>query len=114
MVYESLAMKYRKINQEICEASGQAMKVVHIVGGGSRNDMLNQFTANALGLPVIAGPVEATAAGNIMVQAMALNIVKSLHDTMPIIKQAFPIRKYEPQDTELWNKTYERFKKMIA
>ena len=114
MVYESLAMKYRQINETISSVSGMKTNVVHIIGGGSRNNMLNQFTADALGIPVVTGPLDATAVGNIMVQAMGLGILRSLHEAMPIIKQAFPIKEYQPRDTDLWNKAYERFRELIA
>ena len=109
LVYESLALKYRMVNEQICAACGLESKVVHIVGGGCRNKLLNQFAANALGLPVLAGPEEATAIGNLMVQAVGLGILDSLHDAQPIIKAAFPIEEYRPQDTDAWAKAYGRF-----
>jgi rhamnulokinase len=114
MVYESLALKYRRINEDISRVCGRQSAVVHIVGGGSRNTMLNQFTADAVGLPVLAGPVEATAVGNLMVQAMGLGKFRSLADAMPIIKQAFPIRRCQPRDTAAWSKAYEQFRKVSA
>lgn len=113
LVYESLALKYRLVNEQICAVCGSKTKVVHIVGGGSKNKMLNQYTADALGMPVLAGPEEATAVGNLMVQAMGLGIIKSMRQALPIIKQAFPIREYKPRDTASWDKAYERFKKII-
>jgi rhamnulokinase len=82
---------------------------VHIVSGGSRNRLLNQFVANATGLPVLAGPEEATAAGNLMVQALGLGIVGSLREAMPVIKKTFPIKRYVPDDSEVWSKAYARF-----
>lgn len=113
LVYESLALKYRCISDDISKIAGQPTKVVHIVGGGSRNELLNQFTANAIGAPVSAGPVEATAVGNLMVQALGLGIIKSLHDARPIIKGAFPIKVYHPQDTGAWAKAFQQFQKRI-
>lgn len=112
LVYESLALKYRMVNEQICSVCGKKSKVIHIVGGGSKNILLNQFTADALGLPVLAGPEEATAVGNFMVQAKGLGIIGSMSDALPIIKEAFLIRKYEPQDTRIWNENYERFRKI--
>ena len=108
-VYESLALKYRLVNEQICDVSGKKTAVVNIVGGGSKNLMLNQYTADALGLPVMAGPVEATAVGNFMVQAMGLGLIESMEAAQPIITGAFPIRRYEPQDTTPWDAAYERF-----
>ncbi len=114
LVYESLALKYRMVNEQICSVCGKQSKAVNIVGGGSKNEMLNQFTADALGLPVFAGPEEATAVGNFMVQAMGLGIIRSMADALPIIKAAFPIKQYKPQDTKVWDKTYEQFCKICA
>ena len=113
-VYESLALKYRRINEQICGVCGTETRVVHIVGGGSKNVMLNQFTADALGLPVIAGPEDGTAVGNLMVQAMGLGIIKSMKEALPIIKQAFPLKEYKPRDVAAWDKAYERFRKIVA
>jgi len=109
LVYESLAMKYRVISGDISRIAGRATKVVHIVGGGSRNELLNRFTADAIGAPVIAGPVEATAVGNLMVQALGLGAIKSLAAAMPVIKKAFPIKTYTPQNKDAWNAAYLRF-----
>jgi rhamnulokinase len=112
VVYESLALKYRRINEQICSVCGNESKVVHIVGGGSKNIMLNQFVADALGLPVVAGPEEGTAVGNLMVQAMGLGIIKSMQEALPIIRQAFPLKEYKPRDVAAWSKAYERFCKV--
>ncbi|MBI2441802.1 MAG: rhamnulokinase [Lentisphaerae bacterium] len=113
MAYESLALKYRAINEDISAASGQETRQVHIVGGGSQNELLNQFTADALALPVSAGPAEATAVGNIMVQALGLGMISSLHDALPIIKRAFPIREFKPADTAAWDQAYVRFRRLV-
>jgi rhamnulokinase len=114
LVYESLALKYRAVNEQICAVSGRSSRTVNIVGGGSRNEMLNRFTADALGLRVLAGPEEATAVGNFMVQAMGLGVIRSMQDAQPIIKQVFPIREYRPQDTASWDRAYERFRRIVA
>ena len=113
VVYESLALKYRYINELLAKISGKPNKVVHIVGGGSKNVMLNQFAADAIGLPVLAGPEEATAIGNCMVQAMGLGVIKTMRDGIPLIREAFPIREYKPQDTARWNEAYKKFKAMV-
>ena len=113
-VYESLALKYRMVNEQISKACGRQSKVVNIVGGGSRNEMLNQFTADALGLPVVAGPEEATAAGNFMAQALGLGIIGSVPEALPIIRQAFPIREYRPRDTGAWEQAYARFRQFVG
>jgi rhamnulokinase len=86
---------------------------VHIVGGGCRNAMLNQFTANALGLPVFAGPEEATAVGNFMVQALGLGVLRSMADALPIIRAAFPIARFDPQPGSDWDRAYAQFCALI-
>ncbi|MDA3926350.1 MAG: rhamnulokinase [Kiritimatiellae bacterium] len=112
-VYESLALKYRRVNEQINAVTDTTTDVVHIVGGGSNNDLLNQFTANSTGMPVMAGPKEATAVGNIMVQAIGAEIVPNLKKAMPYIKSAFPITKFEPQEAVAWSEAYERFVKLL-
>jgi sugar (pentulose or hexulose) kinase len=113
VVYESLALKYRMVNEQICSVCGTKSKIVHIVGGGSKNKLLNQFTADSLGMPVLAGPEEATAVGNLMVQAMGLGIISSMQEALPIIKQAFPISEYKPENTAQWDKAFERFCRLV-
>lgn len=112
-IFESLALKYKYVLSCLCELSPHAIEVLHIIGGGSQNKLLNQFTANATGLPVVAGPYEATAIGNIMMQAKGLGLVKSLKEIRAIINESFTLESYEPQDTELWNNAYEKFLKLI-
>ncbi|MDD5706823.1 MAG: rhamnulokinase [Kiritimatiellae bacterium] len=112
LVYESLALKYRLVNEQLAQVIGRPAKVVHIVGGGSGNKLLNQFTADALGLPVMAGPKEATAVGNLMVQAMGLGVLPDLAAAQPLIKAAFPIGVFQPGDRAPWEAAYERFLKL--
>jgi len=109
-VYESLAMKYRMVNQQICGACGTESKVVHIVGGGCKNGLLNRCTANALGMPVLAGPEEATAVGNFMAQALGLGIIGSMQDAQPMIRKAFGIKELKPDDTAAWDAAYDKFR----
>lgn len=113
LVYESLALKYRMVNEQICRVSNTRTRVVHVVGGGSKNELLNQFTADALGLPVLAGPEEATAAGNMMVQALGLRVIGSMREAGAIIRQAFPIKSYKPKDPESWSRAYQRFARIV-
>ena len=112
-IYESLALKYRMVGEAVSAASGKPNRVVHIVGGGSKNEMLNQFAANATGLKVVAGPEEATAVGNAMVQAVAMGVIASLSESQEMIRAAFPIREYRPRDTETWEKAYARFRAVV-
>jgi rhamnulokinase len=106
---ESLALTYRRTLEGLQDVLGRRMKVIHVVGGGSRNELLNQMTADACGVPVIAGPVEATAAGNILVQAMALGSIKSLADAREVVRRSFDVKRYEPRDTKSWDEAYGRY-----
>lgn len=113
-VYESLALKYRAVGEQIAAVSGKPVRVVHIVGGGSRNELLNQFTANACGMKVIAGPEEATAIGNAMVQALGLGVIAEMSEAQPMIRSGFPIREYKPKDRAAWDAAYQKFKEVAA
>ena len=93
---------------------GRKIKTIHIVGGGVQNELLSQMTADACGRTVIAGPVEATAAGNILVQAMATGDVKSLADARNIVRNSFDVKKYEPSGSKEWDAAYSRFRELVA
>jgi len=110
VVYESLALKYRLIAQEIDQITKINSKRIQIVGGGCNNKILNQFTANAFGLPVYTGPADATVAGNIIVQAMGMGIINGINEAICLIKDSFTINKYSPMNTAEWNGAFERFK----
>lgn len=113
IVYESLAMKYRYVKEQIDKVCGTSSEMVNIVGGGSKNTLLNQFTADATGLKVITGPEEATAAGNIMIQAISLGIIKSIEEAHELIKSAFSIKEYKPKEFKQWDLEYKRFLKIL-
>ena len=106
---ESLALKYRWALEKLEAVWGRAISVIHIVGGGTQNKLLCQFTADATGLPVIAGPIEATVIGNIMVQAIANGFIQSLSEARQVIRRSFDVVTYEPQDSVGWDDAYERF-----
>jgi rhamnulokinase len=112
-VYESLALKYRNVNENINAVIATPTEVVHIVGGGSNNALLNQFTADSIGVSVLAGPKEATAVGNIMVQAIGAGVIADLKRAMPYIKSAFSIKRYDPQNCAVWEEAYQRFTKLL-
>jgi rhamnulokinase len=95
-ILESLAFKYRNVVDRIKTITGKRIERLHIVGGGSQNDLLNQLTSNACGIPVAANPVEATALGNIIVQALAKNILPSLQKARELVAHSFPVKWYEP------------------
>ncbi len=109
-IYESLALKYRKTAESIEKLMGRNAKVIHVVGGGTKDRFLSQMTADACGIPVAAGPEEATAIGNLMMQAIAAGEVKDLSQAREIIAASFELKHYEPTaDRAMWDEAYERF-----
>ena len=96
------------------ELTGTRLTEIKIIGGGSKNRMLNQFTADATGRVVLAGPVEATALGNIAVQMLATGAVSSLAEARAAIARSFPSDRYEPVETEHWNREYARFRQLVG
>ncbi len=109
VILESLAFKYRESVDKLSEILGKKPEVLHILGGGGRNRLLNQFAANAVALPVIAGPAEATAAGNILMQMIALGDLESLSEGRELIRRSFPTETYTPQNTAVWNEKYQQY-----
>ena len=107
---ESLALLYRQTLIDIESMTGKQMDTLHIVGGGSRNQLLNQWTANALDRRVIAGPIEATAAGNILIQALALGHLESLTSARAVISNSFPTETFQPTNQAQWSQAFETFK----
>ena len=102
-IVDSLALAHRKAVEQVQELSGRAVDVVHVVGGGARNALLCQATADACGLPVVAGPTEATAIGNVLVQARAAGAVRGeLADLRALVRRSQPLQRYEPHDTPHW------------
>jgi rhamnulokinase len=106
---DSLALTYRRMLSGLEDVTGKKINVIHIVGGGCQNELLNQMTADACGRPVIAGPVEATAAGNILTQAMAVGTLKSLADIRAVVRRSFDVKRFEPKETKKWDGAYERY-----
>lgn len=113
-IFESLSLKYRQVLDQIKEVTGRDPEVIHIIGGGSRNSLLCQFTANATGKLVIAGPAEGTAVGNIMMQAMAGGYVSSLKEIREVVANTFDTVRYEPLESCAWMEAYERFKNICV
>ena len=109
---ESLALKYRMVLTCLEELTGIQVKVVHVVGGGAQNALLNQFTADACGVPVIAGPVEATALGNVLVQAMSAGDISSLSEIRDIVRRSESITEFHPRNADDWSDAWERFKRI--
>lgn len=113
-ITESLAMEYRYTLETMEKLLDKKYDTIHIIGGGVKDKLLCQFTANVTGIPVIAGPIEATALGNIGVQFMSLGVIKDINEMRKVIKDSSSLDRYEPQDTELWQKAYERFLKVTC
>jgi rhamnulokinase len=109
---ESLALKYRWVLECLEEMLEKRLEVVHIVGGGSQNTLLNQFAADAMNRPVVTGPIEATAIGNILMQAIALGHVESLEEARAVVRNSFDVVTYQPRDADAWNEPYERYLKV--
>ncbi|MBI5651192.1 MAG: rhamnulokinase [Chloroflexi bacterium] len=113
-IFEGLALKYRWTLERIEEMTGQHANAIHIVGGGAQNKMLCQFTADATARPVIAGPIEATASGNVLMQALALGHLGSIADARQVVRASFPLATYEPRETPVWDEAYARFRKIAS
>jgi rhamnulokinase len=106
---ESLALRYRWVLERLEELLGHRLEVIHVVGGGSQNTLLCQFTADACNRQVMAGPVEATAIGNVLVQAVGLRLLGSLADAREVVRRSFDVRVYDPRSPESWQGPYDRF-----
>lgn len=108
-IFESLALEYRWVADRLEELTNKRMDTIHIIGGGSNNRLLNQFTADATSRRVVAGPVEATATGNLLVQALALGHLESIEECRAVVKRSFDVETYEPVDSKPWDAVYGRY-----
>ena len=112
-VLDSLALTYRAVLETLHGLVGYTSNVVHIVGGGARNDLLCQLTANATALPVVAGPVEATVLGNALVQLIALRALGNMAEARQRVASMGGQQAYEPQDRSRWEEAYQRFREVV-
>jgi rhamnulokinase len=108
-ILESLALKYRLVLRSLERLCGKRIDQVRVIGGGSKNRLLNQFTADATGKRALAGPAEATALGNIAIQILATGGASSLQQVRGIIDRSFPTEIFEPVETDKWERQTERF-----
>lgn len=108
-IYDSLALKYRRVLDEIRMVSDKSIQRIYVIGGGCNNDFLNQLTADVCELPVFAGPTEATATGNILMQAKALGYVNSLDEIRAIVRNSFDLKMFSPHLQTAWQAAYQRF-----
>ena len=108
-VLESLALRYRSVLEEIEHVAGRRYAGLHVVGGGSQNELLCQFTANAIQRPVWAGPTEATAVGNVLAQLAGLGAIADSREGRLLVRRSFAVRTYEPRDVRAWDEAYGDF-----
>lgn len=113
-IFDSLALRYRQVFSYLTEMASFPIEVLHIIGGGSLNDNLNQFTANSCGVEVLAGPQEGTALGNIMVQAKAAGEVKDLWDMRKVIANSLNLKRFSPADKEIWDAAYVKYLTILS
>lgn len=112
-IFDSLALRYRQVFGYLQEMASFPIDTLHIIGGGSLNEYLDQFTANATGVTVLAGPQECTALGNIMLQAKAAGVVDGIFDMRRMIAGSITMKRFEPQDKELWDAAYAKYLEIV-
>lgn len=111
---ESLAFRYRQVLESLEEVTGRRIETIHIVGGGSKNALLNRFVAEATGRAVVAGPGEATAIGNLLVQAMGAGQVEGLKGLRDVVRHSFELEQFEAEGaTPEWDRAYEKYLKIV-
>ena len=112
-IFDSLALKYRYSLDCLQDMAPFKIDRLHIIGGGSQNDLLNQLTANSTGIQVMAGPTEATAIGNLMTQAKGIGVVNSLYEMRKIIKDSCSPKIFNPDNSDIWDRTYKKYSKLL-
>jgi rhamnulokinase len=112
VVLDSLAFRYASVARTVEALTGERLRGLHIVGGGCHNEYLNQATAEALGLPVQAGPAEATATGNVLLQAVASGRIASLEEGRRLVARAESPRRFEPRERPGWQEAAERYREI--
>lgn len=113
-ILESLALKYRMVLGQIREVTGRDPETIHIIGGGTQNKLLCQFTADATGKNIVAGPAEGTAVGNLLMQAKACGYLHSLKEIREVVVNTFEAAHYTPKHTDDWDQAYERFRMLFS
>ena len=112
-IYESLALKYRWALERLEEIKGQRIDTLNIVGGGCQNKLLNQFVADSIDRPVITGPIEGAAIGNLLAQAMALGDIQTMDALRAVVRRSETVNIYEPHHTPEWEAAYAKLKTLI-
>jgi len=113
-IFDSLALKYKVVLNALQKVAPFKIEKLHVIGGGSQNKLLNQATADSIGIPVVAGPSEATAIGNVMIQAKGLGIVHSLDEMRSVIRNSVTPEIYTPQNAGKWEEAFVRYKEIIG
>lgn len=106
---ESLALEYRWVAEKLDALTGKRLGTIHIIGGGAKNELLDQFAADATGRTVVTGPIEATALGNVLVQAIALGHIASVAEGREVVARSFELKTFSPRDTAAWDEAYQRY-----
>jgi rhamnulokinase len=114
VILESLALRYRTVLEMIESLLGRRFGVIHILGGGSQNQVLNQFVADATGRTVVAGPTEATAAGNVLIQAIGSGAIANLEEARAVVRRSFATRVVQPAADVDWDGAYDKYRKLVA
>ena len=112
-IYESLALKYRYALEQLSQVTSKPFSALHILGGGTKDGLLCRMTANCAGIPVIAGPVEATALGNILIQLVALGEIPDLEEGRALIARTETVKHFAPAGGNHWDKAYETYKTIV-
>ena len=112
-IYESLAMKYKLTFEKLCECTERDYPVIHVIGGGTKDTLLCQLTANSCDRTVKAGPIEATVMGNVAVQLMSADAVTSISEARKIVANSSELKVYEPTDVDKWEEAYQKFLKIV-
>ena len=110
---ESLALRYRMVLNWTQELTGSNIDTIHIVGGGTQNRLLCQMAADACNCRVIAGPIEATAIGNVMMQIVSSGEVSSIEQAREVVRNSFDVEEYTPKQTQRWDEAFARFEKLV-
>jgi sugar (pentulose or hexulose) kinase len=113
VIFESLALKYRRVKELLAQVTGKPISRVHVVGGGCKNQILNQFAADAMNCTIVAGPVEATSLGNLVMQLYALGEIRSLTEGRALVRRSVETKIFEPKNTAAWDDAYARFQKIL-
>ena len=112
-IYESLALKYRWALERLEEIKGQRIDTLNIVGGGCQNELLNQFAADSIDRPVVTGPIEGAAIGNLLAQAMALGDIQTMDELRAVVRRSEAVHTYEPHHTPEWEAAYQKLRTFL-